>query len=199
MALPIAAAAYFGWTKFAKAKFSSRQHAEAQTASAIQVPEKHAAEPIDCRSIGAASSEIACVAPPEPAANADELVSRAALLTIPPVEITGSTSAAGSTSTEAAIEGKPSEPAKVEPLPIKPEAPKVAQVGVPGCVFNINSMPSSRVAIDGHDLGATPKLGFVASPGMHVLTFATEDTKKVVSAPCKPGEHRTIAMRLTQE
>jgi hypothetical protein len=62
--------------------------------------------------------------------------------------------------------------------------------------MNFNTIPPSRVALDGRDLGMTPKLGVSVPPGTHVVTFANAGGKKVTSAPCKPGEQKTVSMRL---
>ena len=53
-----------------------------------------------------------------------------------------------------------------------------------------------RIALDGRDLGMTPKLNVSVPPGTHVVTFANAEGKKVTSASCKPGEQKTVSMRL---
>jgi len=73
------------------------------------------------------------------------------------------------------------------------------QVGAPkaaACTMNFNTIPASRIALDGRDLGMTPKLGVSVPPGTHVVTFANAGGKKVTLAPCKPGEQKTVSMRL---
>ena len=73
------------------------------------------------------------------------------------------------------------------------------QVGAPkaaACTMSFNTIPASRIALDGRDLGMTPKLGVSVPPGTHVVTFANAGGKKVTSAPCKPGEQKTVSMRL---
>jgi hypothetical protein len=64
------------------------------------------------------------------------------------------------------------------------------------CTMNFNTIPPSRISLDGRDLGMTPKLGVSVPPGTHVVTFANAGGKKVTSAPCKPGEQKTVSMRL---
>jgi hypothetical protein len=73
---------------------------------------------------------------------------------------------------------------------------KVGAAKAAACTMNFNTIPPSRVALDGRDLGMTPKLGVSVPPGTHVVTFAHAGGKKVTSAPCKPGEQKTVSMRL---
>jgi hypothetical protein len=79
------------------------------------------------------------------------------------------------------------------------EAPKAAPPKTApnpaACTLNFNTIPPSRVAIDGRDLGMTPKLGVSVQPGMHVVTFANAEGKKVTSTQCKAGEQKTVALR----
>jgi hypothetical protein len=84
-----------------------------------------------------------------------------------------------------------SERAELAAIALKVGAPKAA-----ACTMNFNTIPPSRVALDGRDLGMTPKLGVSVPPGTHVVTFANAGGKKVTSAPCKPGEQKTVSMRL---
>jgi len=72
----------------------------------------------------------------------------------------------------------------------KLEAPNPAM-----CTLNLNTIPASRVAIDGRDLGMTPKMGISVQPGTHVVMFANEGGKKVTSAQCKAGEQKSVVMR----
>jgi hypothetical protein len=79
------------------------------------------------------------------------------------------------------------------------EAPKAAPPKTApnpaACTLNFNTIPPSRVALDGRDLGMTPKLGVAVQPGMHVVTFANAEGKKVTSTQCKAGEQKTVALR----
>src|SRR5262249_6369712 len=80
------------------------------------------------------------------------------------------------------------------------EAPKAgAQKSAPNpaaCTLNLNTIPASRVAIDGRELGMTPKIGVSVQPGMHIVVFVSEGGKKVTSAQCKAGEQKTVIMKL---
>jgi hypothetical protein len=67
-----------------------------------------------------------------------------------------------------------------------------------GCTLNFNSIPASRVVLDGRPLGMTPKVGVAASAGSHSVLFVAEGTKKSTSATCKAGETKTVAVRIAQ-
>ncbi len=84
-----------------------------------------------------------------------------------------------------------SDRAELAAIAVKVGAPKAA-----ACTMNFNTIPPSHIALDGRDIGMTPKLGVSVPPGTHVVTFANAGGKKVTSAPCKPGEQKTVSMRL---
>jgi hypothetical protein len=93
--------------------------------------------------------------------------------------------------------------AKPEPAPVvhsddsPAPASKVAQDGASGkCTLNINSIPASNVTVDGHPVGATPKLGISVAAGTHTVTLITNTARKATSTTCSAGEEKTIAMRL---
>jgi hypothetical protein len=159
--------------------------------------------------ISAPSREVAAAIPaPEPQAQpeavpADPIAAAAAIPTPETPEPTPSPSPAA---TE-----HPSKMAKVSPpadnhkdaQPSASDRAELAaialQVGAPkaaACTMNFNTIPPSRITLDGRDLGMTPKLGVSVPPGTHVVTFANAGGKKVTSAPCKPGEQKTVSMRL---
>jgi hypothetical protein len=93
---------------------------------------------------------------------------------------------------------EPVEAAKPAAFAGKIEAPKAAQVVAGNCSLNFNSIPASRVRLDGQEIGSTPKVGVAVAPGSHVVMFVTDEIKKMVSATCAAGEQKTVAMRLTQ-
>ena len=63
--------------------------------------------------------------------------------------------------------------------------------------LNINSIPVSRVLLDGKPLGSTPKVGISVTPGKHVVTFIGPDgIKKTVTVNVGPGETKAAAARL---
>ncbi len=82
---------------------------------------------------------------------------------------------------------------KVSPGDAEPPAASSKEQGT----LNINSIPVSRILLDGKPLGATPKVGISVSPGSHVVTFIGPDgTKKTVTVMVRPGESKTAAARL---
>jgi serine/threonine-protein kinase len=78
-----------------------------------------------------------------------------------------------------------------------PEAPKAAAPSG-NCTLNFNSIPASRVVLDGRPLGTTPKMSVSASAGPHTVLFVGDSGKKSMSASCKAGETKTVATRLSQ-
>lgn len=76
-------------------------------------------------------------------------------------------------------------------------ASKPAPVAAAGTgTLNINSIPVSKVVLDGRPLGSTPKVGQSVSPGSHTVTFIhPEFEKKTVSVVVKAGETKTAAVR----
>lgn len=61
----------------------------------------------------------------------------------------------------------------------------------------MNSIPASKVLLDGKPLGQTPKVGISVSPGNHVVTFiGTTGAKKTVTVTVGSGETKTAAARL---
>ena len=65
------------------------------------------------------------------------------------------------------------------------------------CTLSINSIPISRVAVDGSPVGLTPVIGVSVSAGTHNVLLVTDTMRKTTVATCKAGEKKTISMRLT--
>jgi hypothetical protein len=92
---------------------------------------------------------------------------------------------------------------KAAPAPAAAAA-RAAQAGASGagasgtCTLNINSIPTSRITLDGHFIGVTPKVGISVPAGPHSVMLATESSRKVTSASCRAGEQKTIAIRIAQ-
>jgi serine/threonine-protein kinase len=87
----------------------------------------------------------------------------------------------------------PTPPGPVGPAPDKPPPP--AAVSGKG-TLNINSIPVSKVVLDGRPLGSTPKVGISVPAGPHTVTFIhPEKGRKSVSVNVKPGETKTAAVR----
>ncbi|NUP06256.1 MAG: PEGA domain-containing protein [Polyangiaceae bacterium] len=63
--------------------------------------------------------------------------------------------------------------------------------------LNINSIPASRVLLDGQPLGETPKTGVSVSAGTHTVTFIHPELgKKSLSVKVGPGETKTASAKL---
>jgi serine/threonine-protein kinase len=82
--------------------------------------------------------------------------------------------------------------------PVAAVAPaEEAQAGSGGnCTLNINSIPISRVAVDGRPMGLTPAMGVSVAAGTHNVLLVTDTQRKSTSATCKAGETKTISLRL---
>lgn len=62
--------------------------------------------------------------------------------------------------------------------------------------LNINSIPVSKVVLDGRPLGSTPKVGVSVPAGSHTVTFIHPDfPKKSVTVQVKAGETKTAAVK----
>ncbi|WP_437292113.1 PEGA domain-containing protein [Sorangium sp. So ce406] len=94
------------------------------------------------------------------------------------------------------------EPAAAAPKPEAPAAPKAeAPAAAPAAAagaatLNINSIPVSKVVLDGRPLGSTPKVGVSVPAGSHTVTFIHPDLgKKSVTVSVKAGETKTAAVK----
>ena len=84
------------------------------------------------------------------------------------------------------------------PAPIA-QAPGAAVGGGSGtCSLNINTIPSSHVTLDGRNLGTTPRLGVMVASGTHNIVFSTENSRKSTITSCRPGETKTVAIRMPE-
>jgi hypothetical protein len=85
---------------------------------------------------------------------------------------------------------------------VQPAASPMAMGGGPAvgsggtCSLNINTIPSSRVTLDGRNLGTTPRLGVMVASGQHNIVFTTENARKATVATCRAGETKTVAIRM---
>jgi serine/threonine-protein kinase len=62
--------------------------------------------------------------------------------------------------------------------------------------LNINSIPVSKVILDGRPLGNTPRVGLSVPPGTHTVVFVhPEKGRQTVSISVKPGETKTAAVK----
>jgi serine/threonine-protein kinase len=65
--------------------------------------------------------------------------------------------------------------------------------------LNINSIPVSKVILDGKPLGSTPKVGVSVPAGSHTVTFIHPDLgKQSVTVQVKNGETKTAAVKFKQ-
>jgi serine/threonine-protein kinase len=63
-------------------------------------------------------------------------------------------------------------------------------------VLNLNSIPVTRVILDGKVLGLTPVLGRRVSPGSHTAVFIHPDgSRKVVTTSVGSGQRKTAAVK----
>ena len=83
------------------------------------------------------------------------------------------------------------------PAPIA-QAPGAAAGGSGTCSLNINTIPSSHVTLDGRNLGTTPRLGVMVASGSHNIVFSTENSRKSTITSCRPGETKTVAIRMPE-
>jgi serine/threonine-protein kinase len=98
---------------------------------------------------------------------------------------------------KAAVAAAPA-PAK-EPAKEKEAAPAPAAKSAGGnCTLNINSIPTSKITLDGRPLGLTPKMNISVPAGPHSVMLISDNGRKATNATCKPGETKTIAVRITQ-
>ncbi|WP_437917177.1 PEGA domain-containing protein [Sorangium sp. So ce302] len=88
-----------------------------------------------------------------------------------------------------------------EPVAAAPKAEAPAEAPEPaaaagGATLNINSIPVSKVVLDGRPLGSTPKVGVSVSAGSHTVMFIHPDLgKKSVTVTLKAGETKTAAVK----
>ncbi len=80
-----------------------------------------------------------------------------------------------------------------DPKPADPPAETASGMGT----LNINSIPASRVLLDGQPLGETPRTGIQVTAGTHTVTFIhPELPKKSISVKVGAGETKTASAKL---
>ncbi|NRA34771.1 MAG: hypothetical protein HRU17_15675 [Polyangiaceae bacterium] len=90
----------------------------------------------------------------------------------------------------------PAGPAQTTRAGSRASAPARASSSRGQSVLNINSVPMSRVVLDGRPLGTTPRMGVKVSPGVHTIVFThPKHGRKVTSTQVNPGATQTIAVR----
>ncbi|MDC0740683.1 serine/threonine-protein kinase [Polyangium mundeleinium] len=93
----------------------------------------------------------------------------------------------------------PGEPARA-PGPLPTTTPTVGtatpQAAQGNGTLNINSIPVSKVVLDGRPLGNTPKVGLSVPAGTHTVTFVhSERGKQTVTVTVNAGETKTAAVK----
>jgi serine/threonine-protein kinase len=95
--------------------------------------------------------------------------------------------------------GAPAKAPAATPAAAAPVAAAPATKAAAGnCTININSIPSSKIILDGRPIGLTPKMGVSVPAGPHGVMLISDNGRKAANATCKPGETRTIAVRISQ-
>ncbi|MGK3962394.1 PEGA domain-containing protein [Sorangium sp. So ce118] len=87
---------------------------------------------------------------------------------------------------------------KADPVAAAPkaDAPAAPAAAAGAATLNINSIPVSKVVLDGRPLGSTPKVGVSVPAGSHTVTFIHPDLgKKSVTVSVKAGETKTAAVK----
>ena len=118
----------------------------------------------------------------------------------------GESSKAPSEPPKAPAPEPPPQPAKIaESTPAthkvsSPEVPKAEppklQAPAGTCKLNINSIPVSKVLLDGKPIGLTPKVGVVVPAGSHTVVFVGEKGRKSASSTCQAGETKAVSTHL---
>jgi hypothetical protein len=87
--------------------------------------------------------------------------------------------------------------APAPPPEVSAPAPDEPKVAAKSGRLNVNSIPVSRVLVDGAALGETPRVDIELSPGIHTVTFVHPDLgRKSVSVNIKAGQTATAAVKL---
>ena len=85
---------------------------------------------------------------------------------------------------------------KTPPVDKAPPPDKTPPATSGAGTLNINSIPVSKVVLDGKPLGSTPKVGVSVPAGSHTVTFIHPELgKKSVTVQVKAGETKTAAVK----
>jgi hypothetical protein len=85
---------------------------------------------------------------------------------------------------------------KVEKVEKAQPEPAKAREPVGSCKLNVNSIPVSKVLLDGRPIGLTPRVGVVVPAGSHTVVFVGENGRKSTSSTCQAGETKAVSMHL---
>jgi serine/threonine-protein kinase len=61
--------------------------------------------------------------------------------------------------------------------------------------LSINSIPASKIILDGRPLGNTPKVGVSVSPGSHTIVFVLDGQRQTKSVTVGSGDKKTVVHR----
>jgi hypothetical protein len=100
---------------------------------------------------------------------------------------------------EAATPAEPAEPRPPDPSETAapaPGSPPRAPAPAKLTKLNINSIPVTKVLLDGQPMGHTPRIGLPVTPGMHKVEFIHPSLgKKTIMVNVKLGETKTASTR----
>ena len=160
---------------------------------------------VDDKAVSAAPRQVTAPAPGEHAIVVTELSKEADHLPVAEdraADVAAAEKKRGRAAKATFVAAKPSAapldaPAEDQPVAAIPPAEEAQAGGGGSCKLSINSIPISRVAVDGRPMGLTPALGVSVSAGPHNVLLVTDTLRKTISTTCKAGEKKTISLRLT--
>jgi hypothetical protein len=115
-------------------------------------------------------------------------------------DLPSSTSTANAASTATTSKTSPPTGTTSTPTPTRPDKPEPSETASGSGTLNINSIPASRVLLDGQPLGETPRTGVSVSPGTHTVTFIHPELgKKSISVKVGAGETKSAVAKLRSE
>jgi serine/threonine-protein kinase len=86
---------------------------------------------------------------------------------------------------------------ETNPYATAPESPNAAGPAST-CTLHLNSIPASRVVLDGKPLGFTPKSAVTVPGDHHVVFIGLDKREKQISVSCEKGESKTISQQLDE-
>ncbi len=132
------------------------------------------------------------------------------------LELSGNSSASAPASAPMAVAARDPGPTRTPPRPGPREAPAPAPAPSPRAAaepdrpavasssgtgtLSMNSLPLSKVLIDGRPLGSTPKVDVPVPAGTHTVTFVHPDLgKKSVTVTIRAGESASASVRFRKD
>ncbi len=87
-------------------------------------------------------------------------------------------------------------PTTPAPNPVSRPTPAAPTESTGGSgMLNINSIPASKILLDGRPLGSTPKVGISVPAGSHSVVFAKDGQRKSKRVTVRAGETATVVHR----